>query len=769
LRICILTRGDLFPDNHGGAVKIVRAAEAVVRLGGEVVLVDDDRDGYLRRERSSWVRRPFPARFRAAQEWSPLPLLQRLAPRACRRVGYPDDEAFLYSAQFDPAWTARALQVGLMEGTEVFQAEFPGFASSAWLASRLLRRAPPARFGRLPRQAPTASLVEHNVEWQRLSGSGLDVSWIRPVEQAVARLMDHVVTCSSDDRRALEDGGLPPGRATVIPHGVDVEAFRAAAAAPGRGVAVRARYGIDLRAPLLFFHGTLHYQPNTDAVRFIAEQLLPLLLAARPDLRVLICGLNPPRYYSHPAIVYAGPVDDLPDCVAAADVALCPVYSGGGTRLKLLEYLAAARPVVSSRKGAEGLTCLGDDGAPAALHLAESAAQFAFEVLSLLDNPAAARTLGARGQAYARRFDWSAHGRVLLDLYRGQGRGEDWSRRLRDAPVESPPAPPLDLAIPPIDLHLPADRVPSKPLTLLLLINRGCNLRCSFCDLWEGSEELPLERLLPILDDAVAIGTRTLVITGGEPFLHKDLFAAVRQARSRGLAVNITTNGTLVDRRWDELIGSGVSSVSMSLDGLAATHDRLRGRKGAWKKTVASLDRVLGAGIPVSVYFVATRDNVHELPALFDLVHKRGAGFDFWPVNDSPDLYLRPEDRPAWEAAVQHISAVLPDVAARAAYYREGLGYHQGVGVPVRCLGLVDQYGVTFQGELLPCCVWGGDGLAVGNVFERPLAELWRSPQVQQAREHLYGAGCTAGCFNHSLYEFTASTGLPFRVEAASD
>ena len=767
MRICILTRGDLFPHNHGGAVKIVRAAEAVARLGGEVALVDDDRDGYLRLEAGGWVRTAFPQRFRAAQEWPPLPALQRLAPRVCRRLGYPDDEAFLYRAQFDPAWTARALQVGLMEGTEVFQAEFPGFASSAWLASRLLRQAPAARFVRLPRQAPTASLVEHNVEWQRLAASGRDVRHIRPLEQAVARRMDHVVTCSLDDRRILEAAGLPPGRATVIPHGVDVEAFRAAAADPQRGVAVRARYSIDPRAPLLFFHGTLHYQPNTDAVRFIAERVLPLLLAARPDLRVLICGLNPPRYYSHPAIVYAGAVDDLPDCVAAADIALCPVFSGGGTRLKLLEYLAAARPVVSSRKGAEGLTCLGDDGAPAALHLAESAAQFAFEALSLLDDPAGARALGERAQRYAARFDWSAHGRVLLDLYRGQGRGEDWSRRLRDAPLAAPAATAARRPEPPLDQHLPAGRVPSKPLTLLLLINRGCNLRCSFCDLWEGHEELPHDRLLPILDDAVAIGTRTLVITGGEPFLHKDLFRAVGAARARGLGVNITTNGTLVDRRWEELVGSGVSSVSMSLDGLAATHDRLRGRKGAWKKTVAALDRVLGAGIPVSVYFVATRDNIAELPALFDLVHSRGAGFDFWPVNDSPDLYLRPEDRPAWEAAVQHIAAVLPDVAARSTYYREGLGYHQGVGVPVRCLGLVDQYGITYQGELLPCCVWGGEGLAVGNVFERPLAELWRAPEVQRAREHLYGAGCSAGCFNHSLYEFTASTGLPFRVEEA--
>ena len=56
--------------------------------------------------------------------------------------------------------------------------------------------------------------------------------------------------------------------------------FRPAAA---RGDGIRARYGIADGAPLLFFHGTLHYWPNTEAVRFIAEKLLPLLLAERPD------------------------------------------------------------------------------------------------------------------------------------------------------------------------------------------------------------------------------------------------------------------------------------------------------------------------------------------------------------------------------------------------------------------------------------------------------------------------------------------------------
>ena len=71
---------------------------------------------------------------------------------------------------------------------------------------------------------------------------------------------------------------------------------------------------------------------------------------------------------------------------------------------------------------------------------------------------------------------------------------------------------------------------------------------------------------------------------------------------------------------------------------------------------------------------------------------------------------------------------------------------------------------MTYEGDLLPCCVWGADGLKAGNVFETPLSDLWTSQKVQDQREGMYSKGCTEGCFNHSLYEFTRSTGESFRV-----
>ncbi|MDP6932227.1 MAG: glycosyltransferase, partial [Myxococcota bacterium] len=702
MRVCIVTRGDLWPTNHGAAVKIVRTAEALSRLGDPCFLVTDDRDRYWRFDEGRVTAVPYTPRVRAAQEWKPLPRLGRWAEGLCGWLGYPAEETFLYRPMFDPSWWARTLAVGRLEDVDVFQAEFPGYGVPAWLASRLLGR--------------RCSIVQHNVEWDRLAEFGHDVGRIRQTERAVLHRVDDVIAVSADDRRRMVAAGVDSSKVTVIPHGVDLASFAEASSA-----GVRERWGISPETPLLFFHGTLHYGPNTEAVRFIAQDLLPLLLEKLPNLKILVCGQNPPTYYAHPALIFTGPVDDLPEHVAAADVCLCPVQTGGGTRMKLLEYMAAGKPTVSTTKGAEGIP------SGEALVLADSVERFAEATLGLLSDGEARSAQARAGRSFARSYDWGQVGRAYIEVYSGKGRGQNWYERLGSAAGTGS-------TMAPVDAHLPSREV-SKPLTLLLLINRGCNLRCTFCDLWDRPEQMNVqEQLIPLLDDARSIGTETLVITGGEPLLHPDLFVGVRAARERGLAVNITSNGTLVSRRWDELCASGVNSVSLSLDGLESTHDRLRGRKGSWRTTMGALDRLAEEpDIGVSVYFVVTRDNIDELPRVFDLARERGAGFDFWPVNDAPDLHMGEEHRTAWMAAVDHVAEHLPQVAARRAYYEEGLAYHGGRSSRVRCLGLVDQYGVKYNGDLLPCCVWEGEGLVVGNVFETGLRKLWYSGPVREA------------------------------------
>jgi len=760
-RICFVTRGDLFPTDHGAAVKIVRTAEAISREGAVAFLVTDDRDHYWRYTGGKREKVAFPARVRAAQEWPGFASAGRWAHRICARIGYPEEETFLYAPMFDPAWWMRVLSVGLVEKVDVFQAEFPGYGVPARIAAIGMRwLGVAARNGRpgngdtdgVHSTRPLVSIVQHNVEWDRLGEFGHRVERIRRVEQTVLDHVDHVIAVSQDDRRRMVAAGTNKERVTVVPHGVETQVF-----AQGNGTHIRGQYGIAQNAPVLFFHGTLHYRPNTVAVQWIVDELLPRLLLTMPDVRVLIAGQSPPTALEHPSVTFTGSVPDLANHIAAADICICPIFSGGGTRMKLLEYMAAGKPVVSTQKGAEGLAIV--DGME--MVLANTAAEFAVAVSSLWSDPGRRFALGAAAARFGVRFDWSAVAKAYLSVYRGEGVGDDWNARF----LESHPRDAASMAVA-IDQHLPPRQL-SKPRTLLLLVNRGCNLRCSFCDLWDAPKRMRFsDQIVPLLNDAAAIGVKTLVITGGEPFLHPDVFRVVRAAKARGMGVNITTNGTLVDKRWDELVGSGVDSISLSIDGLAETHDRLRGRKGAWSQTQKALERLANeSAIATSVYMVVTSENVHEIGAVAELASKAGARFDLWPVNDAPELALTTEEHQrAWRLAVENLCAKDEQVARRQTYLEQAVHYHSGEVSRVRCLGLIDQIGVTVNGDLLPCCVWGEEKLYVGNVFEESLIDLWRSPKVQNFRQSLFHDGCDVGCFNHSLFEFEESTGLPFLV-----
>ena len=167
------------------------------------------------------------------------------------------------------------MAVGQMEQIDVFRQSSRARVPSAIAAG----------FGVLGRlRGPAAvRIVQHNVEWDRLEEFGHDVKILRPIEQRVLAMVDEVIAVSLDDRRRMVAAGLPAEKVTVIPHGVDVTRF---AKASGRDI--RDRYNIDPQVPLLFFHGTLHYWPNTEAVRFIAERLLPALLNDHPDLKIMV-------------------------------------------------------------------------------------------------------------------------------------------------------------------------------------------------------------------------------------------------------------------------------------------------------------------------------------------------------------------------------------------------------------------------------------------------------------------------------------------------
>jgi glycosyltransferase involved in cell wall biosynthesis len=197
------------------------------------------------------------------------------------------------------------------------------------------------------------------------------------------------------------------GRAAVavVENGVDTEHWR-----PGEPGAETPRTSV--------FAGTLGWYPNRDAVEFLLGEVWPLLVRRNPDRRLLIVGRDPPRAArdaAHdPRVQVTGFVPDVRPYLREATMCVYPVRVGGGTRLKVLDALAMAKPVVATAICVEGLDLI--DGE----HYlrAETPDEFVAQIERVESNPDLGRRLGGAGRrVVVDRFDWEVVGRELDRAY----------------------------------------------------------------------------------------------------------------------------------------------------------------------------------------------------------------------------------------------------------------------------------------------------------------------------------------------------------------
>lgn len=170
----------------------------------------------------------------------------------------------------------------------------------------------------------------------------------------------------------------------------------------------------------------------------------------------------------------------------------------------------------------------------------------------------------------------------------------------------------------------------------LLAINltTRCNLRCAHCYLDAralrrgASDELTTDEVRQLLAQIAARSPQTLVVlTGGEPLLRRDLESIIAFGASRGLAMVVGTNGTLLgERRVRSLERAGTFGIGISLDSLDPRyHDRFRGLAGSWEKTMQAIDACARRGLSFQIHFSVTNDNAHELAAMIDFARAVGA------------------------------------------------------------------------------------------------------------------------------------------------
>jgi heme d1 biosynthesis radical SAM protein NirJ len=171
-------------------------------------------------------------------------------------------------------------------------------------------------------------------------------------------------------------------------------------------------------------------------------------------------------------------------------------------------------------------------------------------------------------------------------------------------------------------------RAPPGPVVIWNLVRR-CNLCCEHCYSISADIDFPGElttrEVYRTLDDLKAFGVPVLILSGGEPLLRPDLFEVAARAKSLGLYVGLSTNGTLIDETMARRIaGVGFDYVGISLDGTEPTHDRFRRMQGGYRAALNGIRRCRNEGIKVGLRFTLTQRNASELPAMLQLLDHEG-------------------------------------------------------------------------------------------------------------------------------------------------
>lgn len=167
---------------------------------------------------------------------------------------------------------------------------------------------------------------------------------------------------------------------------------------------------------------------------------------------------------------------------------------------------------------------------------------------------------------------------------------------------------------------------------------KRCNLSCRHCQYGEMSArkrpELPLEFFVDCLRQARKLGAHSANVTGGEIFLRRNCLDLVEAGVNMGYFVTLESNGTLIrDSHISRLQALGDKvRIAISLDGMTKrTHEAVRG-PNTFSRTVSTLEKLSGAGVPARINTVLQNDNIDEIPSIAEFaVEKLGIGFRLLP------------------------------------------------------------------------------------------------------------------------------------------
>lgn len=323
----------------------------------------------------------------------------------------------------------------------------------------------------------------------------------------------------------------------------------------------------------------------------------------------------------------------------------------------------------------------------------------------------------------------------------------------------------------------------------------ACDLACRHCGSRAGRarpDELTRDEALDLVRQLAELGVKEVTLIGGEAYLCPHWTDVVRAVRAHGMSCALVTGGRNFDRaRAHAARDAGVQSISVSIDGDEAAHDRLRGVNGSYRAARAALNEAQAAGLDVALNTQINRLNLHCLMHVCDLLFEHGChGLQLiltvpaGRAADRPELLLQPYDL---LELFPRLAAMQQRCVERGVKFLPGnnVGYfgpfEQQLRGGLRCASQAScaagqlVIGIEANGDIKGCPSLPTEGWVGGNVRDYTLEDIWqRAAALRFTRDRdgselwgycagcYYADECKAGCTWTATSVFTKPGNNPY-------
>ncbi len=340
-----------------------------------------------------------------------------------------------------------------------------------------------------------------------------------------------------------------------------------------------------------------------------------------------------------------------------------------------------------------------------------------------------------------------------------------------DAPRDARPKKSLPIALPAqrgrplLDDVRPIDQQ-WNPSYAVWEITLQCDLACNHCGSRAARarpDELTTAECLDLVDQMAALGVNEVTIIGGEAYLRDDWTQIIERITKHKMRCAMATGGRALTReRVLDAKRAGMSAISVSVDGLEASHDLQRGVRGAFDAAMRAMDEVRSAGLRLTANTQINRHSLPELEAIFDAVVARGA--KAWQVQltaamgraaDDASILLDP-----WQVLEVHprLALLARECQRRNVLFWPGnnIGYfgsfepvlrgHFKAGFRGSCGAGRLSLGIEANGDIKGCPSLPSDAYVGGNVRERSLEDIWRRSAALRFTRDMTSADLSGFC-----------------------